>query len=91
MKALADCTHSKGLKFGIYTAATVKECDGLAGSAGHEDQDAKTYAEWGVDYVKVDWCLTPEYFDSPGPGKGHDSDSYIRPTSLARDLACGFA
>jgi len=56
MKALADYVHSKGLKFGLYTAASSKTCVGLIGSAGHEEQDAHTYAEWGVDYLKVDWC-----------------------------------
>jgi alpha-galactosidase len=56
MKALADDVHALGLKFGIYTAASAKTCVGLEGSLGHEDQDAATYAQWGADYVKVDWC-----------------------------------
>ncbi len=56
IKALADYVHSKGLKFGIYTDAGRRTCQGRPGSYGHEDQDAKTYASWGVDYVKVDWC-----------------------------------
>jgi len=56
IKALADYVHSKGLKFGIYTDAGRFTCQHRPGSYGHEDQDAKTYAGWGVDYVKVDWC-----------------------------------
>jgi alpha-galactosidase len=56
IKALADYVHSKGLKFGIYTDAGTKTCQGRPGSYGYEDQDARTYASWGVDYVKEDWC-----------------------------------
>ena len=56
MKALADYVHAKGLKFGIYTDAGTKTCEGRPGSLGHEEQDAQTYAAWGVDYVKFDWC-----------------------------------
>ncbi len=58
MEALGDYIHSKGLKFGIYTCAGTKTCGGRQGSLGHEKQDMKTYASWGVDYVKVDWCYT---------------------------------
>jgi len=56
MKALADYVHDRGLLFGIYTDAGRATCEGRPGSYGHEAQDARTYAEWGVDYVKVDWC-----------------------------------
>jgi len=56
MKALADYVHSKGLKFGLYTDAGRRTCQGRPGSYQHEGQDARTYAQWGVDYVKVDWC-----------------------------------
>ncbi len=56
MKALADYVHSKGLKFGIYTDAGRKTCEGRPGSYGYETVDAKAYAGWGVDYVKIDWC-----------------------------------
>jgi alpha-galactosidase len=58
MKALADYVHSKGLKFGIYSCAGIKTCAGRPGSRGHEYQDALTYARWGVDYLKYDWCNT---------------------------------
>ena len=56
MKALGDYVHSKGLKFGIYSSPGAKTCGGYAGSLGHEEQDAKMYAEWGVDYLKYDLC-----------------------------------
>jgi len=56
MKALADYVHAKGLKLGIYTSPGPKTCAGFAGSLGHEAQDAKTYAAWGVDYLKYDLC-----------------------------------
>jgi alpha-galactosidase len=56
MKALADCVHSKGLKFGIYSDAGWKTCGGRPGSRGREFQDAQTYAQWEVDYLKYDWC-----------------------------------
>lgn len=58
IKALADYIHSKGLKFGIYSCAGTKTCAGRPGGRGHEFQDAYTYAKWGVDYLKYDWCST---------------------------------
>jgi alpha-galactosidase len=58
IKYLADYVHSKGLKFGIYTCCGTKTCGGRPGSYGYEAIDAKTYAEWGVDYIKEDWCYT---------------------------------
>jgi len=56
MKALADYVHSKGLKLGIYSDAGAKTCGGKPASRGHEYQDALTYAQWGIDYLKYDWC-----------------------------------
>jgi len=53
---LADYIHSKGLKFGIYSCAGIRTCKERPGSNGCEIIDAKTYAEWGVDYLKYDWC-----------------------------------
>lgn len=58
IKSLADYVHSKGLKLGIYTDAGTMTCEKRPGSLDHEAQDAKTYAEWGIDYVKIDWCHT---------------------------------
>ena len=56
MKALADYVHSKGLKLGIYSSPGPNTCAGYEGSYGHEVQDARTYAAWGIDYLKYDWC-----------------------------------
>ena len=56
MKALADYVHSRGLKLGIYSSPGPRTCGGYEGSYGHEEQDAKTYAAWGIDYLKYDWC-----------------------------------
>jgi alpha-galactosidase len=63
MKALGDYIHGKGLKFGIYQAPNEKTCaqgvgthPGSTGSKGHEVQDARSFASWGVDYLKYDWC-----------------------------------
>jgi alpha-galactosidase len=56
MKALADYVHSKGLKLGIYSSPGPNTCAGYEGSYGHEEQDAKTFAAWGIDYLKYDWC-----------------------------------
>ena len=56
MKALADYVHSRGLKIGIYSSPGPNTCAGYEGSYGHEEQDAKTYAAWGFDYLKYDWC-----------------------------------
>ena len=58
IKYLADYVHSKGLKFGIYTCCGTKTCGGRPGSYGYEEIDAQTYAEWGVDFIKEDWCFT---------------------------------
>jgi alpha-galactosidase len=58
MKALADYIHSLGLKFGIYSDAGRMTCAGRPAGEGHEYQDALTYARWGVDYLKYDWCST---------------------------------
>lgn len=65
MKALADYVHSKGLKIGIYSDAGDETCAGKPGSNGYEYQDAKRYAEWGIDYLKYDWCKT-ENLSAPG-------------------------
>ena len=56
MKALADYVHRKGLKLGIYSSPGPNTCAGYEGSYGHEEQDARTYAAWGIDYLKYDWC-----------------------------------
>jgi alpha-galactosidase len=56
--AVAERVHALGLRFGIYTDAGTKTCQGLPASLGSEERDLRRFAEWGVDYVKVDWCHT---------------------------------
>lgn len=60
MKALSDYIHSKGLKFGMYSCAGFKTCAGYPSSYGHEFEDARQFAQWGVDYLKYDFCNFPE-------------------------------
>lgn len=64
MKALADYVHGKGLRFGLYTDLGTQTCEGRPGSLGHHEIDARTYAEWNIDYVKVDWCNADD-LDAP--------------------------
>lgn len=61
MKAVADYVHSKGLKFGMYSCAGVRTCAGYPSSFDHEYEDARTFAEWGVDLLKYDYCNFPNY------------------------------
>jgi alpha-galactosidase len=56
MKALADYVRARGLKLGLYSSPGSKTCGGYTGSLGHETQDARRYADWGVDYLKYDLC-----------------------------------
>ncbi|MFQ3676384.1 MAG: glycoside hydrolase family 27 protein [Fimbriimonadaceae bacterium] len=65
MKALADHVHRLGLKFGIYTCAGTHTCGRRPGSYGFEEIDAQTFADWGVDFVKVDFCHKPLGVDGP--------------------------
>lgn len=58
MKVVVDYVHARGLKFGIYNCAGNKTCAGYPGSRGFEYQDAQLYADWGVDFLKYDWCNT---------------------------------
>jgi len=60
IKATSDYVHSKGLRFGIYSSPGPKTCGGYLGSYQHEMQDASTYAKWGIDYLKYDWCSYTE-------------------------------
>ena len=61
MKHLADYAHSKGMKFGVYTARKQRTCQGRPGSYGMEVIDADTYCDWGIDYVKIDECQGKDY------------------------------
>ncbi|MBB6109891.1 Putative Ig domain-containing protein [Mucilaginibacter lappiensis] len=69
MKALTDYVHGLGLRMGIYSSPGPRTCGGFLGSWQHEDQDAQTYGDWGIDYLKYDWCsyseVTPANPDLP--------------------------
>jgi alpha-galactosidase len=83
MKALADYVHSKGLKIGIYSSPGPKTCANYEGSLGHEEQDAKLYAEWGIDYLKYDLCsFIPEVMEKQAP---HDEAGQMRLMHAAYD------
>ncbi|MGB4206140.1 MAG: glycoside hydrolase family 27 protein [Bacteroidales bacterium] len=60
IKKLSDYVHSKGLKLGIYSDAAEYTCGGVTGSLGFEELDAKTFADWGIDYLKYDYCNAPK-------------------------------
>lgn len=62
MKALADYLHQRGLRFGIYTSPGPETCAGYTGSHGHEVQDARTFAQWGIDLIKFDWCSADDIY-----------------------------
>jgi alpha-galactosidase len=69
IKALADYVHSKGLKFGIYTDAGTQTCGRKPGSFGYEEKDAQTFASWGVDFLKEDFCFCDNYAATDGDYK----------------------
>jgi alpha-galactosidase len=74
MKGLADYIHGLGLKAGLYSSPGPWTCGGCAASWRHEEQDAQTYARWGFDYLKYDWC------SYGGIAEGHDPDAKDVPT-----------
>jgi alpha-galactosidase len=69
MKALCDYVHSKGLKIGIYSSPGPSTCAGYDGSWNHEQQDADTYAAWGIDYLKYDWCSAGAHYPNTLEGE----------------------
>ena len=80
--ALADWLHNKGLKFGVYSSPGTKTCGGYTGSYQHELQDATTYAKWGVDYLKYDWCSYGDVFDKE---KDTSLQAYQKPYGVMED------
>ena len=60
IKAVADYIHSKGMKLGIYSDASEYTCGGVTASYNFEELDARTFADWGIDYLKYDYCNAPE-------------------------------
>lgn len=79
MKGLGDWLHKNGLRFGIYSSPGDRTCGNYLGSLGHEEQDAKTYSGWGVDYLKYDWCGYSREFDK---SKDHSVAAFVRPYLL---------
>ena len=71
MKPIADYVHAKGLKIGLYSSPGPKTCGGCTGSWGHEWKDAETYAQWGYDYLKYDWCS----YGSTSVGQRHANNT----------------
>jgi alpha-galactosidase len=65
MKALADYVHGQGLKIGIYSSPGPTTCQGKTASYQHEEQDARTWARWGFDYLKYDWCSYSQISRNP--------------------------
>jgi len=78
MKALGDYVHSKGLKFGIYSSPGPSTCAGFTGSYQFEEEDARSYAQWGIDYLKYDWC------SYGGVTKGNTIAVYGHPYKIMR-------
>lgn len=88
MKDLADYIHSKGLKFGLYEDYGTKTCEGYPGSLGYLEIDAQTFADWGVDYVKLDGCNS-KLIDMP---KGYtDFGKYLNQTGRPIVYSCSMA
>ncbi len=79
MKSLADYVHGKGLKLGIYSSPGPKTCAGFEASYKHEQQDATTYAKWGIDYLKHDWCSYGDVVTGEG------LDRFEKPYKWMRD------
>ena len=78
MKGLGDWLHKNGLKFGIYSSPGPRTCGGFLGSWQHEKQDAVSYANWGIDYLKYDWC---SYGDLP-VAKDTSLAGYMKPYKM---------
>jgi alpha-galactosidase len=84
MKALADYVHAKGLKIGIYSSPGPRTCQQrYAGSWQHEKQDAETWAKWGFDYIKYDWC---SYTDIEPAGARTELAGLKKPYALMRGI-----
>ncbi|MCC6234229.1 MAG: putative Ig domain-containing protein [Verrucomicrobiales bacterium] len=76
MRAMTEYIHARGLKAGLYTSPGPKTCAGFAGSYGHEALDARTFADWGFDFLKYDWC---SYTEKAG---GKELEHMVKPYRL---------
>jgi alpha-galactosidase len=86
IKALADYVHARGLKLGVYTDVGTKTCAGYEAGYGNEQRDVNTFASWGIDFVKVDWCHVP-FQDFPGMSKQEVARTLYTRWSKAFDAA----
>jgi alpha-galactosidase len=97
MKNLADYVHALGLKIGLYSSPGPWTCGGCAGSYSYESQDAQSYAQWGFDYLKYDWCSygnvvkglagnDPNKVSSLSYGGGSELATAMKPYQLMGDL-----
>ncbi len=83
MKALADYIHAKGLKAGLYTSPGPETCAGFTGTYEHEELDAQTFAEWGYDFLKYDWCSYGKI------ARGKSLEEYKKPYIKMGDILRG--
>lgn len=86
MKALGDYYHANGISFGLYTAESPNTCGGYPASANHELLDAKTFADWGVDYMKVDGCGPTGYYEGGYAAMGAD----LQASGRAIEYSCSW-
>lgn len=97
MKGLVDYVHGLGLKIGIYSSPGPWTCGGCAGSFGYEEQDAESYAKWGFDYLKYDWCsYKPEMEKLRGNSAKYPDEvpswgGYMPPDTIAAELEKPYA
>ena len=87
MKGLTDYIHSLGLKAGLYSSPGPLTCGRCEGSYGHELQDAESWAEWGFDYVKYDWCSYGDIFKKETEGVSEEEriKAYAKPYRLMNE------
>ncbi len=85
MKALTDYIHSFGFKAGIYSSPGELTCGRCTGSLGHEMQDATTWAKWGFDLLKYDWCSYKHVFAKETKGRKATREDYAKPYQLMSD------
>ncbi len=87
MRSLTDYVHGLGLKTGLYTSPGPLTCGRFAGAYGHEEQDARQFAEWGFDFLKYDWCSYGRIANAENPGqKTLPLEAYKKPYILMGDI-----
>jgi alpha-galactosidase len=89
MKGLVDYVHGRGLRFGLFASAAPLSCGGFEGSYGHEAEDAKTFAAWGVDYVIYDWCGAEKIYSTQAEQQAAYQKMGAALKASGRDIAFG--